>query len=739
MGIYPQYGNRITITFILNHSLSPCWGERILIKTMRIYLNLLLLMAMVFGMTSCTEENRSEPVATEDAVLQLCLEEPISRTLLSSSAPLQEVTEAYLYIFQGEDDNAPLVACEDLFWGKGMVQKEYKIRYDLDKTGQKYTLMAVGLDDSSQSAYQWPATPETTNFTGITLGTAKAVSRSKTDMAQSEFFVGTAVVHYQGGLFIQQDGESQTPTIEMKRRVSGVLLYVTDIPCTLNNRKVARMTLEMGVEQRQDLVLRRKYSVKGATPADDVLDESGSLFASGSKVLMDITLPSAGYQEGETYAIDAPAATDKLQHLSNSILQGIYLLPVEGASLNICLYDESASLIRSFPVKLDDVETTFDIQSNHIYSIGQKLTPDNTLDDVPVSLLGDKIILDAQDWTEISQNVDFPLPDVLFGIKPVDFDKDNYIFNCIATDEGKIRVFLPNDADWTLSIPDSCDWLYIRKDGTTDLWGKSISGSVKQMDIQLFMKDYAVVPEYVKNGTATKETYMNDYRTVVLTLYVGPKVYTFPIKQYNAIVVKLYDTDEKHNQYAGFSRLDYGDRFNVDGSLYTAAVKHRWGYNSNYNTGIFPGYDSADFGKYNGINNSGVVYNSVPSNDELWSESAMCKCFSSFTNCNEQGQLIETWGLSKLEELGIYQTDYNTIHGCWYMPAIKELAALYQIKNMSDTNFNLKNDGYWSSSANGIVRKSWSISMQNGKESAFSRYNEDNVFYLRQATFLGYE
>ncbi|MBQ3608884.1 MAG: hypothetical protein IJA03_02430 [Bacteroidaceae bacterium] len=712
---------------------------------MKFFQNISLLICLTCSLMACTDEHHSTSVAAEEAVLQLCFEDTDSRTVLNSSAPLQEVTEAYLYIFQGDTDGAPMVACEDLYWGKGMVQKEYKIRYNLDKGGQAYTVMAVGLDDASQTAYQWPATPETTDYTGITLGTAKAVSKSSVSMSQSEFFVGTAVVKYQDGEFIQQDDnvvqQNHTPTIEMKRRVAGILLYVTDIPCTLSDTKVTRMTLEMGIEQRKDLVLRRKYQTKGDKPADDVLDETGDSFDSGTTVLMDIVLPSSGYSVNGIYKMDAPPATDKVQYLENTILRGVYLLPVENSSLNICLYAEDNNTpLKTFPVKLNDTEFVFDIQSNHIYSIGQKLTPDNTLDDVPVSLLGDKVVLDAQDWTSEIQSVVFPMPDILFGIKSVDFDADKYIFNCMATDAGKVRVFLPEDASWILSVPDDCDWLYIREANTENTWEKSVNGTSKQVDIQLFMKDYAVVPDYVKNGTATKEDYENDYRTAVLKLNVGAKEYELPIRQYNAIVTSLYDEKDEHTQYVGFSRLDYGDWFNADGSLYNAESKHLWGYSDKYNSGIFVAYN-AERGTYNGINNTIELYKQWQS-EEKWNESAVGRCFRGFLE--PVNNVVTTkFPAESLENLDSDEVNADLIRDCWYLSSIYELDKLYLLTENLGITFNLKLGDYyyWTSSPDGVVKDIYRMYMKNvsNRVGVLRRDNDDRKFYLRQATFLGYE
>ena len=732
-------------------------GERKYTYFMKFFQNISLLICLTCSLTACTDEHHSTSVAAEEAVLQLCFEDTDSRTVLNSSAPLQEVTEAYLYIFQGNTDDAPMVACEDLYWGKGMVQKEYKIRYNLDKGGQAYTVMAVGLDDASQTAYQWPATPETTDYTGITLGTAKAVSASSVSMSQSEFFVGTAVVKYQDGEFIQQDDnvvqQNHTPTIEMKRRVAGILLYVTDIPCTLNDTKVTRMTLEMGIEQRKDLVLRRKYQTKGDKPADDVLEETGDSFDSGTTVLMDIVLPSSGYSPNGIYAMDAPPATAKVQYLENTILRGVYLLPVEHSSLNICLYAEDNTLLKEFPVKLNDTETEFDIQSNHIYSIGQKLTPDNTLDDVPVSLLGDKVVLDAQDWTSEIQSVVFPMPDILFGIKSVDFDADKYIFNCMATDAGKVRVFLPENASWTLSVPVDCDWLYIREANTENTWEKNVTGSSKQVDIQLFMKDYAVVPDYVKNGTATKADYENDYRTAVLKLNVSAKEYELPIRQYNAIVVKFTDySDDNAIQYAGFSRLDYSDSFNAIGQCNYSATAYGWGFENRDNMGqnVFGTYADEKDRRYDGLNNSLVVrWKSQPSE---WDNSAIGKCWQLFVR-ELSGNAVVYEDITTNISASNWNDEY--IEKVWYLPSFTELYSLFKVRTDLNLHINTQNEqnnevkGYWTSTTSHQLKKTFYIStdipanlsetvIKSPEDNGYEPVNRNDgyTFYLRQCCVL---
>ena len=271
--------------------------------------------------------------------------------------------------------------------------------------------------------------------------------------------------------------------------------------------------------------------------------------------------------------------------------------------------------------------SVFAIERNHVYCIGQKPVADDTEGDAPVSLAGKEIVVDVQDWTPISYDIEFPYVDTNAKFSP-DF-APGYVFNCINA-SFELPIVCNSNSKWQLSVPDGCDWLYIKqtdgswdntytKEKLTDPDAKSNSAP-----LTLFIMDYA---EY--RASYDNLDIENDIRTIDLELRTMGydettrketivKTTTLTIKQYNAISV----TFGKNNQYkVGFSRLDVGDEFyksseeaeadmknqgkEYDGKwigvAYTTGRKaYGWGYWGTAKTSvILETEDSNDFGKVN--------------------------------------------------------------------------------------------------------------------------------------------
>lgn len=726
---------------------------------MRILVYILMYGVLPFVCLSCTEDIQPEKDKKHEAVLWLDFGAEGAgkggRSVLSSAEPLQHVTTACLYIYKGTGDDASLVACENLGWIEGTYTKKYKIRYMLEE-GQSYTLMAVGMDKESATAYQWPALPDEPLPGDVKLGTSKAVfneagGATLANLAKSEFFVGTALAVYQGGVLMQQHtGNADTGNevrIEMKRRTAGILLYVKDIPCTIDGERTTRMELVLGSQQRSELVLRRKEA-STSTPEEVVLEETGVSFVSGSEILMNIPFPSEGYVENGTYQIAPPAPGSGVQRLPNTLLKGVYLLPLEresgatDATLTLHIYGENDELLKSFPVQEKDGKAVFDVASNHIYSIGIKWMDNNTENDAPISLSGDKIILDVKDWEEVTDEVIFPNPDALAGLKP-EFNPNNYIFNSIDHTDIIINAVLPDDNtdNWNVTILNvgadeqtttNCDWLWIRPYGSEDNWEHSYSSPVPtSKKMELFMNHYAVKAPYAEKpaGSITADDIRQDYRTARILLTAGTHSYTLNIRQYNAITVKYWNEEEKKDYYAGFSRLDYGDEYDREsGESLGKAEVHGWGYFESKNDLCYVGYKWSD---YDGLTN----WENIEKKDawkSVWKGSALQICHHPFKEVSGNA-LVES----------------TAQDACWFFPSIGEMAGLISMdKPLRPDNqevLNLRRDEYyWSSSPDGIGYDSYRIKADAaGKWEDVDRGGRNgwngpyiNLHYLRQACRL---
>ena len=344
------------------------------------------------------------------------------------------------------------------------------INYPENLTQGNYTVLCIGLDDNDEQevggsgkTYNLPEA-----IRNKTLSEAKATlagGKTKDDIAKSELFAGWNQFHFAPDSLNIVD-------VEMKRRVAGVLCYLTDVPYQLTqDNKTYRITsveLWLYTKQNTGIKLCREEITGGEYP-EDFGDTSGgdlegseligqqSMINSGFGVNADKTLYTRDKQTIKT--TDGREVTIK----ENSILMGAYLIPidydatkstiitdanlkkdvtlqvalrgVEVASIDEDITDEKikgAQIVRSFPAFNDDIDLdidnssgtpvatpsyTYPIRPNIIYHIGNK--PSDEEEGTPESLAGTKVNIVAEEWTDQEINVEFPSVPVVAYIELV--------------------------------------------------------------------------------------------------------------------------------------------------------------------------------------------------------------------------------------------------------------------------------------------------------------------------------
>lgn len=575
-----------------------------------VYISLMLL-STVF-LLSC-KDDELENVNVEDRMPELTLkftEAEISRTSLNSSEPLQHVESVKLYIyhmdgtvpdFEQRIQGATLCATEILPWKNQStssgVSMSYKIQTPLT-TGEEYVFLAVGTDAESEENYEFPSNIDDPFSASVaTLKSGKTIQ----DMAKSEFFSGYQVAKLcrpvagsksiltplkkdDAGNYSYDDTADQT-TVELTRAVAGVLLYMTDIPAKWHKDG------ESGDGYRVTKVKLRLHrmpasSVSLCGQSTETGSDTGASTEEGPVLIESMDLSELQFPlEGDLYQIVGQKG--EVQTLDNTLLYGAYLLPVAyepgKATFTLELWGKACDTdgiikdgaieekkLDSFDCFLEETNSSSDfaIERNHVYCIGQKPVADDTEGDAPVSLAGKEIVVDVQDWISISNDIEFPYVDTNAKFNP-DFDP-GYVFNCINA-SFELPIVCNSNSKWQLSVPDDCDWLYIKQ--TDGSWGKTytqerLSGEDAKSNpktLTLFIMDYA---EY--RSSYDNVDIENDIRTIDLELRtIGydettgkesiVKTTTLTIKQYNAISVTF---GKNNNQYkVGFSRLDVGDEF----------------------------------------------------------------------------------------------------------------------------------------------------------------------------------
>ncbi|MCR8875089.1 FimB/Mfa2 family fimbrial subunit [Phocaeicola barnesiae] len=165
----------------------------------------------------------------------------LSRTTLQGPEALQHVSTVYLYIFEGTDTDATCVAVEDVYWpywenaqdGKPTLEHKYRVKYMGFSAGEQYTFVAMGLDNTrtaagiedNNSKYTY-GLPESIGV-GTKLSELQVAVQAKCnrmDIAKSEWFAGS----------LELSGEqilaAKAETLNLYRRVAGVMGYFTDVP-----------------------------------------------------------------------------------------------------------------------------------------------------------------------------------------------------------------------------------------------------------------------------------------------------------------------------------------------------------------------------------------------------------------------------------------------------------------------------------------------------------------------------
>lgn len=613
-----------------------------------------------------------------------------TRTNLTSTAATQNVESVYIALYKvnedGVYDNATFVAAKDFGWEESSLtsyEKQTKtLKFDNLLAGEEYILLAVGLDADSETTYftsldDFNKKLETAN----TLANAKAIAANATSIATSELFAGWNTFTY------EPDIENKVE-VEMKRRVAGVLCYITDIPTTINDGtdkkvKKLRLSLYSGKKPNNQISLCRKnISSDGAgieLPDDfgEYSDKGASLTPTeeGYLILNEVDLLTTyGEQTGETYDIPE-IKTEDLKVKANSLLLGNYVIPTKAtegnATLRVELLDENDKILVFFNAERVGVNdnTTYDIYPNYIYHIGQKLESNSTDDDQPVSLLGKKLTVVPQEWTTMPEvNVDFPSVPLVNGIELVNQDyipyKEGYIFDCIGIDDDNNESYKDT---YYLGAPYN-ERLYVKVTASVlkNKWCLKIIGNEVEEGILYFSQknadgSYIYTTEYRGDGQADEKVPLlltsyakdggGDTRSVTLQLYHydegdNPTVLKaeFKIIQYNALIVDIGDDYGKR----GFSRRDWNE-----------GQKIGWGYP---NTSVFNIMGTSAYAWYNGNDNLNKA--KTRNHDGEFYSSAIYYCARKFVTVTNSQKITSTnWFLPARYELYYFLDAHKSTEG----------------------------------------------------------------------------
>ena len=341
----------------------------------------------------------------------------LSRTTLQGPEALQHVSTVYLYIFKGTGDEATCVAEEDVDWpywenaqdGKPTLEHKYRVKYMGFSAGEQYTFVAMGLDNTRTAAGIEDNNSKYTYGLPKSIGVGTKLSKlqvavqakcNRMDIAKSEWFAGSLV------LTGEQILTAKAETLNLYRRVAGVMGYFTDVPdgvtklqiCLYQRQNTQAWVLpqpEINGEfkdyvyspgentnqagQNGDTGESTDWQVLVELNAEDIEDMPGSgLGVVGSVIIGGSYVLPARASTGEETTLCLKLIGNNGNTLTRKIYQQTAYAPVQ-AGLSRGETDEGTGIIGGEDDSQgpDDEEYKYHypIIANHFYSIGTKDNP----------------------------------------------------------------------------------------------------------------------------------------------------------------------------------------------------------------------------------------------------------------------------------------------------------------------------------------------------------------------------
>jgi hypothetical protein len=298
----------------------------------------------------------------------------LTRSELYSSDAIQSIDDVKVYVFKTTDGGATYqyhktydLAAE---WLKGNNSVVHNVtRTEMLEDGS-YRFLAVGMDAPTDYTVQPPMTAGSTNYSNVYASLGSTVPQ--------ELFTGVEdnVI----------DSSIENVTILMTRRVAGVLGYFSNVPTTVGTQTVRYLRLTLAAS---NITLDITADPAAGVAPHPATEPGYNIF--------NVDLSTQGTSNGVytgTPDIGGVAKT------ANTTLVGAHVVPVAfatGATMTLSLVaDDGTTILKSWQVRDDTGNTTFNLLPNHFYSLGRKLQSANTPngendtnpedDDMPIDL-----------------------------------------------------------------------------------------------------------------------------------------------------------------------------------------------------------------------------------------------------------------------------------------------------------------------------------------------------------------
>lgn len=346
----------------------------------------IILMAVVgMMMAACSDgkDGLSDPESGQ--VFELSAVNEPTKGVLARSRPLysqeavQEVERVNIYVFQNNGtDYIYLKTYNVPNWTKGSTFMRFTVPDNDKLAAGDYEFLLVGREATDNYTLTSPVAG--TTKIGEMMATITAPGN------ESEIFAGLQAA--------MVTSEGVRVSMQMTRKVAGVLGYFKNVPAMLNNTTVKYLRLTVSSADTQVGLANGV----GAAP-------TGVVYNLIDADLSGQTVTAEGVYSGNDLTAQG------VVKVANSQLFGRFLLPVGSVTLSLGLYDASNNLLKAWTV-VDGASSTLNLTANHFYSLGRKVskgdttgggTPDTGDDDSAIDLLKDQVIVLSIDpsWNTI--------------------------------------------------------------------------------------------------------------------------------------------------------------------------------------------------------------------------------------------------------------------------------------------------------------------------------------------------
>ncbi|WP_370862208.1 FimB/Mfa2 family fimbrial subunit [Parabacteroides faecis] len=334
---------------------------------------------------ACSEDDSKAPVENEYGAVTFELSAvneieggAVTRSPIYSQEAVQHVTQVNVYAFKSNGTDYLFEKSYNITgWTDGTTFKRYAVPDEnkLALGDYKFLAMGVGADNA---------------FTVTT----PAASTKFEDMAATIATSGNETEIFAGFAPYTIIAQGSRVSIQMIRKVAGVLGYFKNVPTTIDGSPVKYLRLTVSASNLQVNLSTAAGSTAGVTPFN----------------IINVDLSTQGTANDVFTGNTVEAGVVKVP---NSQLNGSYLVPVNNITLTLGLYGaDGTTALRTWAVSSPGVGTTFDILANHFYTLGRKEVASGTGgtdpndpndDDAPIDLLTDQTITVtiSPNWTII--------------------------------------------------------------------------------------------------------------------------------------------------------------------------------------------------------------------------------------------------------------------------------------------------------------------------------------------------